>query len=167
LDRFNLPAQSELAQIRDKILEPFIGATRVAVSEMAGTEVVVRSVSHSTMRHALGDISAVVAIKSKAEELLVLSFPHQTAAALASRMLSGVSQEVDDNLIRDCVAEIANVVAGQSKALMAGATHQYAFSMPQVVGKSAEFRPQPGLHCLVVNLGTDHGEFAIQVFLKL
>jgi chemotaxis protein CheX len=174
--------QPVAGDIQDKLLEPFIAATRAALGEMAGTEVVVRAVfrqtlhpspiPHSPMAKDRGrgegaDIAAVLELRTPPEGALVLRFPERTAAALARRILAGVSQEVDENLIRDCVAEIANVVAGQAKALLAGTAYRFAFSLPRVVVGAAEFRPQQGLDCLVVAFSSERGEFALQLFLKL
>ncbi len=160
-------AQPVVGELRAKLLEPFIAATCAALGEMAGTEVVVRAVYQKTMHHALGDIAAVFRLRSATEGSLVLSFPQRTAAALAGRILAGVTQEVDENLIRDCAGEIANVVAGQAKALLAETPYRFAFFMPQVVIDAKEFRPPQGLDCLVVAFRSDPGEFALQLFLKL
>ncbi len=148
------------------LLVPFIAATRTALGEMAGTEVVVRAAFQKSMHRVLGDLAAVLELKSATEGPLVLSFPHRTAAALAGRILAGVTQEVDEPLIRDCVGEIANVVAGQAKALLAGGPYRFAFSIPQVVVVAKECPPQQGLDCLVVAFSSDRGEFALQLFLK-
>jgi chemotaxis protein CheX len=91
--------------------------------------------------------------------------PQRTAAGLAGRILAGVTQEVDENLIRDCVGEIANVVAGQTKAMLAGGPYRFAFSLPQV-GDSKEYPPQQGLECLVIAFSSDQGEFDLQLVMK-
>ena len=160
-------AQPVAGEIRDTLLEPFITATCVALGEMASTEVVVRAVYQKTVPHALGDIAAVLELLSAREGFLVLSFPERTAAALAGRILAGVAEEVDADLIRDCVGEIANVVAGQAKALLAGTPYRFAFSLPKVVVGGPEFRPKQGQDCLVVAFNSDLGEFAMQLVLEL
>jgi chemotaxis protein CheX len=154
-------------EIRDKLLEPFIGATFAALSEMVGTEVVVRAVYQKTMDHALGDLAAVIGLRSETEGSLVLAFPQQTAAALAGRILAEVTPEVDDSLIRDCVGEIANVVAGQAKAMLAEGPYRFVFCLPQIVVRAKDFQPRPGLDCLVAAFASDQGDFALQLFLKL
>jgi chemotaxis protein CheX len=169
LDQFAvvaLDAQPVDGEIRQTLLEPFIEATRTALGEMAGTEVVVRAVLQKRLHGPLGDVAAVLGLRSALEESLVLSFPRRTAAALAGRMLAGVTQELDENLIRDCVGEIANVVAGQAKALLAGGPYHFTFGVPQVVVDGQEFPPQQGLDCLVVAFSSDQGDFALQLFLK-
>src|SRR5262249_13202885 len=124
-----------------------------------------RAAVRTALPPALRDVSAVVRLRSATEGYLALGFPQQTAAALAQRMLSGVLKEIDAALIRDCVGEIANVVAGQAKALLAGTPYQFPFSLPGVVGGGApDLGSNPDGECLVVVFGRDLGEFAMQLF---
>lgn len=153
------------------LLEPFIAATRAAVGEMAATEVGVRGMVRKSMQQALGDIAAVIGLSkgSSPSEAspgsLVLGFPQSTAAALARRILTGVSTDVDQKLIRDCMGEIANVVAGQAKAMLAETSYRFAFSLPPAIMDANEFRPPQGLDCLVVVFTSDYGQFVMQLFL--
>jgi chemotaxis protein CheX len=167
-------------QIRDELLEPFITAVCTALGEMAGTEVVVRAVYQKPLplppsslspdgergTGQEGDVSAVVELRSATGGSLVLRFPERMAAALAGRILAEVREQADADLIRDCVGEIANVVAGQAKALLAGTSHRFAFSLPKVVaGQAPDLQPEPGQDCLVVNFSSELGDFAMQLFL--
>ena len=155
-----------VGEIRDCLVEPFITATRVALGEMAATEVAVRAVYQTALHYTLGDIAAVLGLQSATEGFLVLGFPRRTAEALAGRILAGVKDEVDENLIRDCVGEMGNVVAGQAKAILAETPYRFTFSLPEIVVGTKELLPRPGLDCLVVAFGSDPGEFTLQLFLK-
>jgi chemotaxis protein CheX len=155
-----------VGEIRDALLEPFIEATRTALGEMAGTEVVVQAVYQTSTPRAWGDLAAVVGLRSATDATLVLSFPTRTAAALAGRILAGVTQDVDENLIRDCLGEIANVVAGQAKTMLAGGPYRFAFALPRVIDDAQEWPPPQGLDCLVVAFQSDPGEFVLQLYLK-
>ena len=106
-------------------------------------------------------------LTSASAEALILGFPQRTAAALASRILTGVTTEVDQNLIRDCMGEIANVVTGQAKALLAETAYRFVFALPPVVDDVKKFRHSPGLDCLMVVFTCDQGEFALQLCLEL
>jgi chemotaxis protein CheX len=159
--------QPVATEVRDTLLEPFIAATRTALAEMAGTEVVVRVVYRRSTAEETGDIAAAVRLTSASEGLFLFTFPEATAAALAGRILVGSAVEVDENLVRDCVGEIANVVAGQAKALLAGGPHPLAFSMPPVVATAKELRPQSSQDCLAIAFGCDAGEFAMELFLNM
>jgi chemotaxis protein CheX len=151
-------------EIRDALVEPFIAAARAALGEMAGAELVVQAVYQSKMHRALGDIAAVVELKSSTGALLVLGFPQRTAAGLTQRILAGLTQQLDDNLIRDCVGEIANVVAGQAKAMLGGGPYRLSFSIPHVLAEAKEWTAREGLKCLVVAFGSAEGDFAVQLF---
>ena len=154
------------AEIQEKLLSPFIAATGAALGEMASTEVVVRAVSRGPGRHPAGNLCAELRFASGIEGSLALIFPEGTAVALAKRMLAGVSTEVDAQLIRDCMGEIGNVMAGQAKALLAATPYHFTFSLPRVTDVE-DFQLPPLPNCLVVFFNCDFGEFALELFLKL
>ena len=154
------------AEIREKLLNPFIAATSATLGEMASTDVVVRTVSRGPGRYPSGNVCAELRFLSGIEGSVALFFPKGTAEALARRMLADVSTEVDAQLIRDCVGEIGNVVAGQAKALLAAAPYHFTFSLPKVVDVE-DFQPPAVPDCLVVAFNCDSGEFALELFLKL
>jgi chemotaxis protein CheX len=155
------------SEIRDKLVEPFITATRAALGEMARTEVVAGGVYQNRGHHLLADVTAVIRLTSAIDGCLVLSFPERTAATLARRILADVSVEVDEQLTHDCVGEIGNVVAGQAKALLAGTPYAFGFSFPTVIVDVKDFHPPAGLDCLIVDLRSNSGEFTLQLFLRL
>src|SRR5512147_732929 len=97
---------------------------------MAGVEVIVRSIDRHAAPVAIGDVRAAVAIKASFDGLLILSFSAPAAASVSRRILAGFRQELNPDMIRDCVGEIANVVAGQAKALLAGTPYHFLFSPP-------------------------------------
>jgi hypothetical protein len=66
------------------------------------------------------------------------------------------------------MGEIANVVAGQAKALLASTPYEFTFSLPRVaVGASSEFDPGLGFNCRNVIAGSELGKFALQLSLTL
>jgi CheY-specific phosphatase CheX len=175
-------------------LEPFIEATRAALAGMADIQVNIQRMVRKTMNRALGDVVAVIRLTKRREagvegigsreiaglihpragvagsslsdpSLMIIGFPNRTAAALGGRILTGIANEVHENLIRDCMGEIANVVAGQSKALLAETPHRFIFSLPPIVMNAEEFHPPSNLDCLIVVFTCDQGEFTIQLFL--
>src|SRR5262245_47953055 len=150
-------------EIRLHLVEPFIAATNAALSEMVGAEAIVQNVRQQTNPAPLNDITAVVEITATTNGFLVLSFPKPTAAALTARILAGTAQAPDENLIRDCVGEMANVIAGQAKALLAGGPYQCTFSIPKVLAGASDFRPPQRSNCLVISFRSDKGEFALQL----
>jgi CheY-specific phosphatase CheX len=162
------------------LLESFIEATRAALAGMADIEVSVKGMVRKTLHRPLGDIVAVVGLTNRQQRAiefdskwssdssqLALGFSQTTAAALAGRILTGVANEINENLIRDCMGEIANVLTGQAKALLGETSYRFMFSLPPLVMNSDEVRPTSGLDCLIVVFTCEQGEFAMQMFLRL
>jgi CheY-specific phosphatase CheX len=112
--------------------EPFVAAVLMTLREMAGVEAMAQEMSRATGPDGFGDLSAVLRLSGIGEGYLILSFPNQTARLLAVRVLNGAAP-LDDELIRDCAGEVANVVTGQAKALLAGTPNRFTFSTPTVI----------------------------------
>jgi chemotaxis protein CheX len=152
-------------EIRDNLREAFVAAVGAALSEMAGVEAVVREVLPKTPDAPLGGILAVLELQSALAGPLVLAFPEATASSLASRVLTGVTGEVDASLVRDCVGEIANVVAGQAKAMLAGTAFHFTFAIPKVVMDEAPvLRPVQGRDCLGISFDSELGGFTLHLY---
>jgi chemotaxis protein CheX len=163
-ERASRDARPVDGEARVQPLESFIAATTVALAEMAGTEVAVQGVYRATLDRPSGDITVALRLRMATEGMLVLNFPARTAAALAGRVLAEVQEAMNESLIRDCVGEIANVIAGQAKTLLAGTPHQMTFSLPQVVvGGRPEFGTEPGYGCTVVAFRSDAGDFTMRL----
>jgi CheY-specific phosphatase CheX len=154
-------------EIRDQLLAPLIAGTQTALEEMASTHIAVRAIGQGIPAQSAGNVTALLQIASPTIQCLVLSFPAATARALAAQMLTGASDTLDDALIRDCAGEIANVVAGQAKALLAESPYRFTFTVPKVNSGVDRFQPPEGLIALVVAFGSDHGDFTMQVHVKM
>jgi CheY-specific phosphatase CheX len=89
----------------------------------------------------------------------MMDFPEATAAALARRVLAEAAVELSTEMIRDCMGEVANVVAGQAKALLFGTPFHFTLSTPTVLAGHA---PVAGGSQVVV-FDSDVGEFAARI----
>ncbi len=151
---------------RETLLDPFIAAASMTLSELAQTELIVRSTWRTALPRTFGDISAVLGVMPASGGVLVLSFPESTAAALAGRILAEVHQTPDAGLVRDCMGEVANVIAGQAKTLLAETPYQLVLDTPSILsGAGCEVGSRPGTEGLAVEFGSDAGEFMLQLCL--
>jgi chemotaxis protein CheX len=151
-------------QDREEILEPFIAAAGVTLAELAQSEPAVRSVFRVDFPRTFADVSASLALGTAADWVLVLSFPQDTARALAARVLEGAEPSPADDLVRDCMGEVANVIAGQAKTMLAETPYQLVLETPRVVsGAGHEIGARPSAEGLVVIFASEFGEFALQL----
>jgi chemotaxis protein CheX len=154
-------------EVREVLLEPFIAAASMTLAELAHTELAVRSIYRVAPPRTLCDISAVLGLTAAGGEVLVLSFPASTAAALAGRILAEVNQAPDDELVRDCIGELANVIAGGAKTLLAETPYQLLLATPSILsGAGLDIASGPGAESLVAVFGSDAGPFTLQVCMQ-
>jgi CheY-specific phosphatase CheX len=158
-------AQPIDAEVRARILTPFLVAVETALREVALTDSSVRAACQIPSPRLHGEVVATLELSSGAEGCLALGVSNLTAAALARRVLSETRAHIDDALICDCLGEIANVTAGQAKALLHGTPYQFTFGTPHT---AAAARPPAGdiAGCLMAVMATDVGDVVVQLFLK-
>lgn len=155
------------SEYQDGVLLPFIVATKLTLKEMAGLEGEVASTYQKARHKMFGDISAVIGLTSGAEGAMVFSFEERTATELARLVLQGVDPNPGHEVVRDCIGEIANVVSGQARGLLADTPYRFHMSTPTVIsGAGHEIRHKPGVPCVVAVFKTSIGEFALQLCLS-
>src|SRR5258708_4378888 len=127
---------------------------------MAGVEAVVRECYRANVGKTLNDVTAVIPLTFSSVGTLVLGFSWATASALAERVLAESGVPVDDEMIRDCVGEIANVVAGQTKVLLRGTRFHFTHATPTVlIGTDRMIATETA--CFVVGFTCELGEFTL------
>ncbi len=144
----------------NELTDAFAAAVPFALREMAGVEAAPRA-AESAADSPAADISAIINLSAvSAEWRLLMVFPGPTAAALARRVLAGAAVELTPEMVRDCMGEVANVVAGQAKSLLAGGPFHFTLSTPTVLTGG----PQPAGVGRVLVFDSDAGEFAVWVY---
>jgi CheY-specific phosphatase CheX len=134
-----------------ELVGAFAAAVELTLRELAGVEAVRDAADAGP-----ADVSAAMKLDGGAVRWAVLGFPTETAAALARRVLAGVGGEPDEGMVRDCAAEVLNVVAGQAKTLLYGTPYHFTFATPVA--------PPAGLAAgVAVGFRSECGPFALRV----
>ncbi len=165
--QFDLPAGARPvgAEILDQFLASLTEATTIALREVAATDVSPGPVFLSTSPVDVGQRSEWIDLNFPSDPgALVLSVPEAAAAVLATRVLTGQDVVIDSLLIDDCLGEIANVIAGQGKALLYGTEWHYTFGTPRAAAgpdRSASFQGRSDW--LVLSFQCELGTIFLQV----
>jgi CheY-specific phosphatase CheX len=127
---------------------------------MAGIEVVVTA-SHSwgNADNSADLVAAVGLTTADGEGRLELCLPERTAVELARRILAGAVDRLTADLIRDCMGEVANVAAGQAKALLVGTPSHFVLSTPVVRAGG----PDGGRGVWVIRFESEAGGFGVHL----
>lgn len=144
----------------DDLVEAFTAAVPFALREMAGVEVVVCESGPATPDRPAADLTAVVGLSAADSKWrFALTASNATAGALTRRVLVGATDDVSFDMIRDCLGEVANVVAGQAKTLLVGSPNHFMLSVPTVT--AGGIADEAG--GWVIRLESDAGAFAVHL----
>ncbi|HZZ77344.1 MAG TPA: chemotaxis protein CheX [Gemmataceae bacterium] len=149
------------AEMRRQLADPLSAAVCQAIRQMTGMEATLQSVHRREQPAALGDIVVSLELTSAVPGLLVMNFSTATAQAFARQVFAEVHEEPTPTLVQDCMGEIANVVAGQAKALLHGTPYHFSFSPPLVQPAQAAKFPE-SMSSLVLAFDSDVGGCALQ-----
>jgi chemotaxis protein CheX len=142
----------------------FIEAVAGSIGEMTHIEPVIREVYRTEFDKTLGDVLAIVGSLPGSPDCLVLSLPMKTARAMTERVLTDVREPIDDRMVFDCIGELANVLAGQAKSLLANSPYPFSFSLPKVtLASDSQVLARLGCKCLRIIFDSEVGEFGLQV----
>jgi chemotaxis protein CheX len=154
------------AETHASLIEPFVSAACATLQDMAGVEVFPQEIYRANVCKTVADVTAVIELEFSSTGMLVLGFSREAAAAVAARILAETGTEPDEELIRDCVGEIANIISGQAKALLHGTRFAFAHSTPRfLIGAGQLVSPEPG--CFGVVFASDLGQFSLQICANL
>lgn len=158
---------TEIRRVRDEMLQPFISAAIEGMQVMAGIDIELDQVRRKTDYLMSGDISAVIYLLGKLERMLAVSVTHETAYKMTYQILGGALDVIDDEVIGDSVAEMANIVAGQVKGQFAGTAYEFDISTPTVIaGENHQIRHRPELPCYVMTFNSSIGRIGLQLAVR-
>ncbi|MCX7934150.1 MAG: chemotaxis protein CheX [Planctomycetota bacterium] len=147
-------------------VNPFIAATCNLFRTMCGLEVKRKNLYLKSDYKMFGDISGVMGLSGQANGSVVISLPKALACAMVAKMLGEAAAPDINDSVRDGVAEIINMIAGQAKAALAETKYHFTISLPSVVvGAGHEIMHKKGTPNIVIIFDAGEYEFAVQVCL--
>jgi chemotaxis protein CheX len=160
----NYPQSRPLESASDLDLASVLAtATTHALTETACTEPEVACTFRQSLHRWLGHVSAEIRTQGSPIGAIAFGATESGAMELTRRVLGNANRSIDAAIVEDCIAELANIIAGQAKALLAGTNFRFTFAKPEVrsaESNRSEFATQ---QILVVSLMTDLGPLATQV----
>lgn len=153
--------------INVEYVNPFIAATLQTLEVMAGLRPSRGNPFAKVTFVASGDISGVIGLTT---DDTVGSVAVTFSEGLARRLYANMVGEEAATLtaeVKDAVGEVANMIAGGAKAVLAQSGHSFRIAIPEiVVGKNHLIRHKGGMPCLVVPFQLGDETFWLEVTLK-
>jgi hypothetical protein len=152
--------QRPISETESARLSTFIAAAQAAAADWIGAELAVKSENAVRVDRwsddrltawlplsPLGDPSAV-------PSQLVVAMTEDSAKSFGERVFAELGRVPETHLLKDLVAEFANLAAGRAKALTFGTPAHFALGTPSLES------PPPGDYLVAVLIG-DFGEILI------
>lgn len=112
----------------------------------------------------LGVVSGLIDLKGKqANGSVAISFSKEAVFAIVKAMLRTEPTEVDD-MVKDLVGEIANMIAGGAKAKLEEKGYDFELSLPVVLaGENHEINHSVKGVTVVLPFNTEAGDFFVEI----
>jgi chemotaxis protein CheX len=155
-----------------KFSKPFIDALRETFKVMLSTDITPHSPKMKTTNHASGEITAMIGMNGTVDKagkvqdfngLIALSFKKDVYLKIASAMMM---QEFDDYCedMEDTGSEIANIVMGNAKKVLANEGYKIGMSTPtRVKGINHEIKYPANTIVIETTISSALGEFTFDI----
>jgi chemotaxis protein CheX len=152
--------------MRVEYINPFIVAMIQVFESSVGVTPHRSSVGIKEQNTPSHDVSAIIGLSGNAFGSVVLSFPRETAERVMSKMLG--DEDVSSEFIADGVGELANMIAGVAKTILAQEGITTFISIPRVIlGLSHYIHRPKEVPCVAVDFSTEMGDVVLEVALKV
>ena len=123
--------------------------------------------SVKTSRNVQGDVTGIIELVSKQKTgSLAISFTKPVALEIAKRMLRMETDHIDE-MVRDLVGEIANMMAGGAKAKLQEQGYDFELTFPSViVDDERNIIHNKETSTVILPFQTDSGEFFVELYFK-
>ncbi len=150
--------------MKAKYINPFLNASLGLFREFLGLEVTPGQPFVRKDPYDLMDVSAIIGLAGETTGAVVLSFSHDTAVKIVSRM-EGKEHQFLGSEVLDGVGELVNIIAGNAKKDLLD--YRIVISLPGVItGKSYRINWPAEVPVITIPFESEMGPFSVNVSLK-
>ena len=148
--------------MRMELIQPFINAADAVFAEslQAPTNIVDLAMKEDAYRRK--GIAALIAIKGDIEGRVILDLSPEVAVKIASR-LAGTELPATEQLVRETVCELANMVIGNSVTLLNDQGFRFKVFPPEVHDNETGLSGSADTEAMVLGMETPCGEIYLNI----
>ena len=111
-------------------------------------------------------ITGLIGLAGTYKGVLAIHIPHPVAMAITGNFLGMEVSEINEE-VEDAVGELANMLGGSVKMVLAENGRDIDLSLPSTIsGASYTFQPSKDVEKVVVRFGTPSGPFLVELQLE-
>ena len=148
--------------MRMELIQPFINAADAVFAEslQAPTKIVDLSMDENTYRRK--GVAALIAIKGDIEGRVILDLSEEVAMKVASQ-LAGSEVEASEQVVKETVCEMANMVIGNSVTLLNDQGFHFKVFPPEIHMDETGLAGSADTEALVICIETPCGEIYLNI----
>ena len=148
--------------MRMELIQPFINAADAVFAEslQGPTKIVDLEMDENTYRRK--GVAALITIKGDIEGRVILDLSPEVAVKVASQ-LAGVEMEASEQVVRETVCELANMVIGNSVTLLNDQGFHFKVFPPEVHMDETGLAGSADTEALVICIETPCGEIYLNI----
>src|SRR5271169_42789 len=148
--------------MRIELIQPFINATDAVLAEMLPGPAIMSDVTMEDQAYRRKGIAASVAIRGDIEGRVIFDLENETALRVAGALAGG---EIDptEQLARETVCELANVVVGNAVTLLNDQGHTFKVFPPELHTAETGYVGDCASETLVMCFDTPSGKVHLNI----
>lgn len=151
--------------MRMELIQPFINAADAVLSETLACSITVSDISMGEEAYERRATAAMIEITGDIEGRVIFDVEDSTAMKVAS-MMAGTEVDADPQLIRETVAELANLVIGNAVTTLNDQGFRFKVHPPIEHPAQHGFRGSEDLESLVMDFASPAGSVFMNVAIR-
>jgi chemotaxis protein CheX len=150
-----------------RFVNPVLDSITNVLSTMANMQPKAGNPALKTDDRAHGVVTGIIDLKGEqATGSVAISFSKSVALDIAKRMLRMETEELND-MVKDLVGEIANMMAGGAKARLQDKGFDFDLTLPSVLaGEGHQVKHSVNGSTIILPFHTDSGDFFVEICFK-
>lgn len=150
--------------MKAEYINPFYSATQDVFNLMFDLKVEKNDLKISKDILPSKDLSVLIGVTGDLQGTILFSFPNDMGLELVE-IMSGMKLDKVDTFVSSALGEVANIIGGNALTSLSANDYICNITPPRIfVGQHETFASEEE-QTLVINLGTDIGDFDINIFL--
>jgi chemotaxis protein CheX len=148
--------------MRMELIQPFINAADSVFSESLQSPAKIIDLTMDEETYRRKGVAALIAIKGDIEGRVILDLAPEVAMRVASHM-AGVELPASEQVVRETVCELANMVIGNSVTLLNDQGFRFKVFPPEIHDNESGLSGSADTEAMVLGMGTPCGEIYLNI----
>lgn len=151
--------------MRMELIQPFINAADAVLAEGLNCTTTINDVSMDEEVYRRKGVAAVITVTGDIEGRMILDLEPGTAVKVAAA-LAGAEVDASDDLVRETICELANLVIGNAVTSLNDQGYRFKVSIPDLHTSDEGLKSNEDTEALVLCFGTPAGEIYLNVAMR-